>query len=163
MKESLIARDAINGDVMIFGHNEIDIVIMKEEKKIVAFAKDLMTESVYGAESRLFEFLKRRGVIAFDSIRGGNVYGSLEAQIHDASKTQKNYLFETLLALVDFMKDEKPYIESSTAFDDMVDEYYTSPDDHDTTELGEIPHEQEKGSILQRNLFAPYLYGRYTY
>ena len=46
-----------NGDLMIFDHNDIDIIVMTEKNKVVAFAKDLMTEVVYGAESRLFEFL----------------------------------------------------------------------------------------------------------
>ena len=46
-------RRALNGDLMIFDHADIDIVVMLESKKIVAFAKDLMSEVVYGAESRL--------------------------------------------------------------------------------------------------------------
>jgi hypothetical protein len=37
------------------------------------------------------------------------------------------------------------------------------PDGEYSTELGEVPHEDQKGSIRQRNLFAPYLYGRYTF
>jgi hypothetical protein len=44
-----------------------------------------------------------------------------------------------------------------------MDDQFVNPDDDKTTELGEVPHEEEKGSILQKNLFAPYLYGRYTY
>ena len=45
----------------------------------------------------------------------------------------------------------------------MVDDAMLNPDEESSTELGEVPHEEEKGSILQRGLFAPYLYGRYTY
>ena len=71
---------------MIFDHTDIDIVVMLEQKKIVAFAKDLITETVYGAESRLFEHLKRKGVVAYDSIQGGNVYGSLEAKIYESKE-----------------------------------------------------------------------------
>ena len=55
----LNARKALNGDIMIFDHTDIDIVILTEKKKIIAFAKDIMSDVVYGAENRLFEFLKR--------------------------------------------------------------------------------------------------------
>ena len=49
------------------------------------------------------------------------------------------------------------------AHDQLMDDILTNPDEKNSTELGEVPHEEEKGSILQKNLFAPYLYGRYTY
>ena len=48
---SLNMRKALNGDLMIFDHKDIDIIVMSEKKKVVAFAKDLMSEVVYGAES----------------------------------------------------------------------------------------------------------------
>ncbi len=163
LRTSLVVREAINGDVMIFGHNDIDIIIQKEQGKIVAFAKDLMTESVYGAESRLFEYLKKRGVIAYDSVQGGNVYGSLEAKMLDGTNTEKNNIFETMIALGDWMKEEEPYMKSSEMFDDMVNDHFVDPNEEETTELGEIPHAEEKGAIIQKNMFAPYLYGRYSY
>ena len=71
-------RKALNGDLMIFDHKDIDIIVMTEKKKVVAFAKDLMSEVVYGAESRLMEHLRKAGIIEYDSIQGGNVYGSLK-------------------------------------------------------------------------------------
>ena len=74
-------RKAINGDIMIFDHNDIDIMILKEQKKVVAFAKEMLTDSVYGAETRLFDFLRKRGIVAYDSIQGGNIYGSMEAKL----------------------------------------------------------------------------------
>jgi len=163
LQTSLVLREAINGDYMIFGHSDIDIIILKEQSKIVAFAKDLITESVYGAETRMFNFLKKRGVVAYDSVQGGNVYGSLEGKLLDGTKTEKHSVFEALKALGDWMKEEEPYIKSTETYDDMMDDYLLDPNDEDTTELGEVPHEERKGSLMQRNLFAPYLYGRYTY
>ncbi len=154
-------RRALNGDLMIFDHVDIDIVVMLEKKKIVAFAKDLMSEVVYGAESRLFEHLKKQGVVAFDSIQGGNVYGSLEAKILDS--TDIDSVKASLYEISQWMNTERPYFASAEAYDDMLDDALTDPDAENSTELGEVPHEEEKGSILQHNLFAPYLYGRYTY
>ena len=41
IKFKLNIREAHNGDLMIFDHPDIDIVVMVEKKKIVTFAKDL--------------------------------------------------------------------------------------------------------------------------
>ncbi len=81
---SVNMKEALNGDIMFMEHKDIDIILMKQKKKIVAFPKDIKSEVVYGAESRLMEYLRSKGVIQFDSIQGGNVYGSLEGKIHES-------------------------------------------------------------------------------
>ena len=154
-------RRALNGDLLIFDHADIDIVVLKEKKKIVAFAKDIMSEIVYGAENRLFEHLKKRGIIAYDSIQGGNVYGSLEGALLDSEEIDP--VKAALYQISEWITTERPYFESAQAHDDMMDDALLDPNDENSTELGEVPQEEEKGSILQHNLFAPYLYGRYTY
>ena len=154
-------RKALNGDLMIFDHKDIDIIVMTEKKKVVAFAKDLMSEVVYGAESRLMEHLRKSGIIEYDSIQGGNIYGSMEAVVLDSKKISPMKF--ALLHISEWCKSEKPSGEFLDAHDDMMSNYVTDPGDEHATELGEVPHEEEKGSILTKNLFAPYLYGRYTY
>ena len=157
----LNARKTLNGDIMIFDHTDIDIIVLTEKKKDVAFAKDIMSDVVYGAESRLFDYLKRRGVVAFDSIQGGNVYGSLEGVILESKELDSTKMI--LLNISKWMDDERPYFESMKAHDEMMSDATLEPDAENATELGEVPHEEEKGSILQHNLFTPYLYGKYTY
>ena len=157
----LMMRKALNGDLMIFDHTDIDIIVMLEQKKIVAFAKDLMTETVYGAESRLFDHLKKKGVVAYDSIQGGNVYGSLEAKIHESKEVDS--IKATLYEIAQWIDSEKPYMDSMEDHQEMQSDLLLDPDIENSTELGEVPHEEQKGSILQRGLFAPYLYGKYTY
>jgi len=154
-------RKSMNGDLMIFDHRDIDIIIMLEKKKVVAFAKDVMTEVVYGASSRLLEYLRRKGIVAYDSIQGGNVYGSLEGKILDS--TDLDSVKASLFEISEWMDSERPYFSSMEAHDEMYDDFFVDPDGEHSTELGEVPHAEEKGSILQHNLFAPYLYGRYTY
>jgi hypothetical protein len=161
MEFKLNARQALNGDIMIFDHKEIDIVILVEKKKVVTFAKDLMSDSVYGAESRLLEHLRKKGIVAYDSIQGGNIYGSLEAALLSGSDFDPLKL--TLLNISEWMASERPHFEAIKQYDDLMDDYLTEPDREHSTELGEVPHEKEKGSIRQHNLFAPYLYGKYTY
>ncbi len=160
-KFELKIREALNGDFLIFDHTDIDIVILKEQKKIVAFAKDLMTENVYGAEARLFDFLRKKGIVMYDSVQGGNVYGSLEGKIIDS---QKHDVYEvSLINIAEWIITEKPLLDASRDYEESVEDMFTNPDDNETTELGEVPHEAEKGSMAQRGMFAPYIYGRYTY
>ena len=146
---------------MIYDHKDIDIVLMQEKKKIVAFAKDMLTDTVYGAESRLFEFLRKHGIVAYDSIQGGNIYGSMEAKLLESKKYDS--VESALVEIAKWFEGEAPMLQSMEDHDQIMDDALLSPDDEHATELGEVPHEEEKGSILQKNLFAPYLYGRYTY
>ena len=99
--------------------------------------------------------------MSYDSIQGGNVYGSLEATILESKELDATKM--VLLNISKWMDSERPYFEAMQAHDDMMMNRVLEPDEEHATELGEVPHEEEKGSILQHNLFAPYLYGRYTY
>ena len=161
ISEKLNLRSALNGDLMILSHKDIDIVVQQTSKKIITFAKEVMSDAVYGAEARLLEYLRREGVIVYDSIQGGNVYGSLEGKIMN-SKTHDPIKI-TLFKISEWLETEKPYISGTTAYDQIQDDALLDPNNEYSTELGEVPHEEKKGSITQSNLFAPYLYGRYTY
>jgi hypothetical protein len=162
-KDKMDFSKAINGDIMIFAHKDIDIMILKEQKKIVAFAKDMLTDDVYGAESRLFNFLRKQGIVAYDTIQGGNIYGSMEAQMLTAEKKIKQPLVLAAHIVNEWIKSEKPMMDYMEAHDDMMDDALLSPDEEHATELGEVPHEEEKGSIHRNNMFAPYMYGRNMY
>ena len=158
---ALNMRKALNGDLMIFDHKDIDIIVMQEKKKVVAFAKDLVSEVAYGAESRLMEHLRRTGIIEYDSIQGGNVYGSLEGKMHMSK--ERDAVKAALMQISEWMDSEAPYIAATKGHDEQMEDALLEPDAEHSTNLGEVPHEEEKGSIVQHNLFAPYLYGRYTY
>ena len=157
----LMTRSAINGDIMILDHKDIDIVLKQSNGKILTFAKETISDYTYGAESRLLEFMRKKGVLEYGSIQGGNIYGSLEGQLMNSEDIEVNKV--ALKVISEWMQTEESYLKGSTAYDDMSDDHLLSPDGEYSTELGEVPAEEKKGSILQHNLFAPYLYGRYTY
>lgn len=159
IKFKLNIREAHNGDLMIFDHPDIDIVVMVERKKIVTFAKDLATDVVYGTSSRLMERLRKKGVIAYDTIQGGNVYGSLEGKMLDMSNSEmKEKLFPLVLNQIsEWIESERPYFEAVEEYEQIYDNTLSHPDKQDSTELGEVPQEEEKGSI------NPYVFGAYPY
>jgi hypothetical protein len=157
----LMTRSAINGDIMILDHKDIDIVLQQKGGKIITFAKETISDFTYGAESRLLEFMRSKGILEYDSIQGGNIYGSLEGKLMTSEETDANKA--ALLVISEWMTTEESYLKGTTAYDDMEDEHLLDPDNEFSTNLGEVPQEQEKGSIRQDSLFAPYLYGRYSY
>jgi len=161
VKFELNIRKALNGDLLVFDHKDIDIVLMVEKKKLVAFPKDIMTEVVYGAEARLMEWMRHNGIIEYDSIQGGNVYGSLEGKIHES--TERDSIKSTVYQLSEWLDSEAPSSKMVKGHDDIMQDNLLEPDKEKSTELGEVPHAQEKGSIVQNSMFSPYLYGRYTY
>jgi len=154
-------RSALNGDLMILDHKDIDIIIQRTNNKVLTVAKDMITDAVYGAESRLLEYLRRKGIIEYDSIQGGNIYGSLEGKIMEAKEADA--IKATILNISEWMKTEEPYIKGTTAYEQMEDDLLLEPDNFDSTDLGQVPQASEKGSIEQGSIFAPYIYGRYTY
>jgi len=154
-------RPALNGDIMIMDHKDIDIVLKKDDSKIITFAKEALSDFTYGAEARLLEFMRKRGVLEYDSIQGGNIYGSLEAKLMESDNTDVHNV--ALMVISEWMTTEESYLRGTTAYDNLEDDHLVSPDGEYSTELGEVPAATRKGSIDQRTMFAPYLYGRYTY
>lgn len=152
----LQARKTLEGNILIFDHQEIDIVIMPKKKKVVAFAKDEFSDSVYEAQNRLFNHLKKRGIVSYDSIRGGNVYGSFEGLIEESVDENISPIDYTLYNVYTFLKEEAPYYNYIEDYEQMLDDYYTEPSNEDSTELGEIPHDSEKGSLKPGYNYEPY-------
>lgn len=152
----LQARKSLDGNIMIFDHQEMDIVIMPKKSKVVTFAKKDFSDTVYESQSRLFDFLKRKGIVTFESIRGGNVYGSLEAEIAQPESEDVNTIDYTIYGVYNFIKEEKPYYDYMDEYEEMLDNYYTSPTDQDSTELGEVPQASEKGSLRPGYNYEPY-------
>ncbi len=150
------ARKSLDGNIMIFDHHEMDIVIMPDKSKVVTFAKNDFSELVYSAQSRLFEFLKKKGVVDYESIRGGSVYGSLEGKIPTPKDENINSIDYTIYGIYKFLKEEKPYYDYMDEYEQMLDDYYTHPTDQDSTELGEVPQATEKGSIRPGYNYEPY-------
>ena len=92
-------RKAVNGDLMIFDHGDIDIVLSPSSNKVVAFPKDTMNDLVYGAQNRLFAHLRKKGLVIPESIKAGAFYGSFEATLGEPFKEIKLVLLLYLAEL----------------------------------------------------------------
>tara|TARA_R100000808_G_C2151737_1_gene160886 strand:+ start:3829 stop:4359 length:531 start_codon:yes stop_codon:yes gene_type:complete len=138
------ARRALNGDIMIYDHPEVDIVIRPAARKVVIFAKDKMSDDVYDVQDRIFEYLGKKGVVDVETIQGGNMYGVLEATYPKSEEV--NSLNMVLLALDAYIQEDKSYYIYNDVFEKMEQEML-DPDEEASTELGEVPHEETQGAI----------------
>mgnify|MGYP003151802549 FL=1 len=141
---------------MIFDHGDIDIILSASKNKVVVFPKEVMSDYVYGAQNRLFSFLKKKGLIIPESVQGGSFYGSFEATLEKPYTDKLNTPKMALINISRFIDEERPYFESTEAIVSMTDDELIHPDKADSTELGEVPQAVEKGSIRRGWVRDPY-------
>jgi len=145
-KAKVKVRKALDGRLIVTDHPDIDIVILAKQMKIISFAKESMEDSIYATQNRLFDFLYRKGIIGQESVKGGNVYSSLEATI--LTPNSELPIDETVLfAISKFIEEERPQFMYEKAIEEQEEERLLEPEVEDSTELGEIPHAAKKGSI----------------
>jgi hypothetical protein len=145
-KFKLKARRTIDGNILISDHPEIDIIIMPEKMRIITFSKESFDDTIYQTQNRLMKYLFKKGVVVFDSITGGNVYGSLEAKIQ---KPSQEYPIDDLMLMVvgKWIEEEKPSYMYQKSLEDTYVENMTEPDKEESTELGDVKAASEKGSV----------------
>ena len=147
LQVTLKARRGLDGRLMIMDHDHIDIVFLPDKQKVVSFAKLDFSDIVYETQDRLFKFLINKGICSPESVQGGNVYGSMEAKI--LPPKEKSMAIEQLLALniQKWLEKEMPALKMDKEYSEKFTDMLTEPDAEDSTELGEVPQEEDKGTI----------------
>jgi len=152
---TLKAKKSFDGNIIIYDHADVDIVLMPEQKKIVTFKKDNVNGDIaYGAATRLFSELSRLGIIDRNTIQGGSTLDSYESTILD--NELKSPIKLVLLAISKWIESERPYFEYGQDYEDLVADRMTDPSDEESTELGEVPQDKQKGSIVPGYYRSPY-------
>jgi hypothetical protein len=145
----LKARKTMAGDIMIFDHPDIDIMVSPSKNKIFALSKDRYGDHIYATQSRLFEWLRRHGIVDPSKTRGGNVFGSLESTMLIPEEKQKDKVSPVDVAvysIAKFLHEEAPSVRAYKEYENNFDKLLTEPSDEDTTRLGKIPHEPRQGT-----------------
>ncbi len=146
----LKAKRTLEGNILIMDHEDIDIVLLPEKNKCIAFPKEAMSDKVYASQDRLYKFLAKKGVLSHSTVRGGNVFGALEADIFESSIPGVDQIQAFLFALHEHIVNERPYFRSSEEYDDARLDALLKPSDEDSTELGDVPQSDTKGSMSSR-------------
>ncbi len=152
----LNARQTLSGDVMIFDHGDVDIVLSPSANKVVIFPKETMSDLVYGAQNRLMSHLIKRGLLIPESVQAGSFFGAMEATLQQSAKPEISAPKLALINISNFIDEERPYFENTEAIISMQDDELIHPDKEDSTELGEVPQAAEKGSIRHGYVRDPY-------
>lgn len=142
----LNARKTLDGSLAIYDHADIDIVVIPKSNKVLALTKDAMSDQVYDTQSRLFDFLVKKGVILPETVKAGNVYGSLEGVFPESQGQRKNDQV-AIFTIGLFLEEEKPFYKAMDQMEQEMEDYFLEPEDEDTTEFGEVPQAEKKGSI----------------
>jgi len=161
IKLYLDIRKTLDGNIIISDHPDIDIIVIPGKNKILALAKKLNSGVVYGAQDRLFNFLKERGVVAPESIQGGNIFASLEGDIPPAPDLPVIKI--AIINIAKWIEKETPALDFVENYEQEVDQDYTDPDKEYSTELGQVPQAAEKGSIRPSLVRGPYGLSIYNY
>jgi hypothetical protein len=143
--QKLDMKRSLSGQIMVFNHIDMDIVLDEKREGYCLF-KERFGELVYKSQNRLFDYFSRKGVILPESVKGSNVFGAIEATYPKEAKVE--HLTEIVLYnIAGFMESELEYIKSFEYADDIEDERLLHPDKEDSTELGEVPQEEKKGTL----------------
>tara|TARA_R110002020_G_scaffold199757_1_gene401300 strand:- start:546 stop:1070 length:525 start_codon:yes stop_codon:yes gene_type:complete len=153
----IAVKKSLNGELMFLSHPHINAIIKPSRNKVLAFAKNgNYTDEAYSAMKRLMTHLADVGLIFFDSVQGGNIYASLEGTFQEPSDEQ------SWLQLATFHLGEWLNKESAEVYDayyaEEIEEYLLEPDDQDSTELGEVPQEADKGVLPKDAYVNPLAY-----
>ena len=150
----LNARKTLEGNIVIRDHPDIDVIVMPEKMKIVAFPKEASAEEVYQTQDKLFDFLNKRGVIVADSIQGGNVFGAMEAKIPMTEENNSSKF--VLLGVAKWLEEERPYFEYLEKFEQIEEDRFTEPSEEESTDFDPSRHAEKKGVLRPMYIRSPY-------
>jgi len=155
VKISLEARTTLDGKIMILDHMHLDIILDTAKKTIMTFPKNEISDETYGFQDMYFKYLTNEGVILPESIKSGNVYGSLQADYPEAADENVSPTQVVLLSTSKFLNEHSPQFETQEFIETEIEDLLVDPEPDDSTELGEVPQDPKKGTI------TPYRIRRY--
>ena len=80
------------------------------------------------------------------SVKGGNIYGSLEAAILESKIPGVDNIQAALYSISEYLDKEKPFFKMANELDEEGLDNLLDPGPEDSTELGDVPHSDKKGS-----------------
>tara|TARA_A100001515_G_scaffold120165_1_gene103037 strand:+ start:6436 stop:6999 length:564 start_codon:yes stop_codon:yes gene_type:complete len=145
---SLDIRRTIDGKIIIRDHTEIDIVLMPDKMKVLLFPKEMSSQIGYDTQLACLKFLNKKGLIKFETIRSGNIFNSLEAEIPQPQQPDKvDPIQLTIFAISIFVEEDRENFAFAKKIRDEFEKRLVDPPEEESTELGEVPHGPRKGSM----------------
>ena len=143
------ARKTIDGNILIFDHPDMNIMIMPAKSKIISLPKDELDDELYDTQKRMFKFLVNKGVVDYESVQDGNLFMTKEATIPDM-QGEGDKIQYCLYVLSKFIEEELPYYENMEKFKQDMDDRLLEPEIDEYTEFDPRRHAGTKGSLPPR-------------
>lgn len=161
-KKKLKIQRNMSGHYVLTEHPELDIVIMPQNSKILMLTKGDTSDYLYRTQDKMFKHLVDKGVVQPESIKVGNVFGSMEGLFPQKTHDGKEGMLVAIYVLSQFLEDERPeYVMVKKIQKDLEDKLLNPPIEN-STEFGEVPQETFKGSIPKYGFPTRGIY-RYNY
>lgn len=142
----------INGDLLINDHPVIDVIVSERDAKITTIPKNRVSSDFDEAQKRFMTFLSKVGVVDFSLVDGSMSYSGLEVPIPETDEDID--VVKSILYNIDkFMKYEEGQYDSMMSYEDEIEQMLTNPKDDETTELGEVDHDPDKGAAYDSSYF----------
>jgi hypothetical protein len=150
-------KKTIDGNLMFLTHPHINVSVNTKKKTVLTFAKNgNYTDEAYAAMKRLLNYLAESGLVPFESIQGGNIYASLQATLLEP-KEERSLLQLVTFHIGEFLDKEELEVYDEY-YQDEYEEYLLDPSLEDSTELGEVPQEEDKGVLDKKTQVTPLVY-----
>jgi|ETNvirenome_6_85_1030632.scaffolds.fasta_scaffold01598_7 hypothetical protein len=139
----LKVRKTLDGNITVFDHPMIDIMIVPSRNKIVTIPKEEYGEEAYQVQRSFLNELIRLGVLELGSIQGTFLFNAFEATIAASESEEISPIQVLLLQIENILKREVAEIEQAIDYEEDVIDNFTNPDEEDSTELGQYPNEED--------------------
>tara|TARA_R110000751_G_scaffold87779_2_gene173866 strand:- start:234 stop:761 length:528 start_codon:yes stop_codon:yes gene_type:complete len=140
------AKKTIDGNIILFGHPDIDIIIMPSKSKVICMPKDELDDELYDTQKRMFRFLVKKGVVDPMSVQAGNIFMSQEASIPEVVGDGDKIQF-LLYAISNFLDEEQPFYDDQEEYEKEFEQNLLEPEPDEYTELDPRRHNIQKGSL----------------
>lgn len=130
-------------NIIIGDHSRIMFVLSPEKRKITIFAKPLYKEDFLNIQKRFINFGREKGIIVPGTESTGYIPGTFEFTYPESNKADSIKIMLKFIHM--FLQQEKEIISKLEQAEQDFEERLLQPSDEESTELGEVPHEEKKG------------------
>ncbi len=145
----------LSGNFIVSDHPEVDFLVIPATERVVVYPKKTSNSRTYAIQDKFFKFLIDSGVVAPESVVGGDTFNSIEAIAEQPIDEEISATQVLLFMIAKFIENEAPTF-MGYSWEELVKDRYTNPSEEESTELDSIPlPDQKRNSVAN---FTAYMY-----
>ena len=153
-KIKLKVAKTLDGNIVVYDHPKVIFIISPAKRKVTMIAKENVNDDLFPVQKRFMDFAIPKGIVVLGTESTGylpNMFEFIypEDQKRDTLKIMLKFFHE-------FILKEKEIYKRLDKYEQDLESRLLDPDEEHSTELGEIPHGEKKGS-LRANPYLNYM------